>query len=208
MTLTTIPAWVVAGVPSLGTAYIARMDGDDVIHTARLDLHHVRPAEYAWLAVDREDPRLWVDRGFSNPHRHLVDDPGPIPFRMTLIADDPQTAPLLLRMAVLRTDAVIIGSGGFHGRPDADGMIEIGVGIEPAFRGRGFAQELLHGLWSWVVEQPGVVRLRYTVSPGNAPSQAIIRKFGFVYVGTQLDEIDGVEDIYEMTAEEYCRRYV
>ena len=50
--------------------------------------------------------------------------------------------------------------------------------------------------------------LRYTVSPDNAPSQAIIRKFGFEHVGQQLDEVDGPEDIYELSAEEYRRRFL
>lgn len=183
------------------------MERDDVIHTARLDLHHVRPAEYALLAVDRGDPRLWADRGFGNPHGHLIADPGPIPFRIARMADDPQAAPWLLRLAVLRTESVIIGSVGFHGRPDADGMIEIGVSVEPAFRGVRFAQEMLHGMWGWAIGQPDVTRLRYTVSPDNAPSQAIIHRFGFAHIGTQLDDVDGIEDVYEMTSTEYRRRF-
>ena len=179
----------------------------DVIHTARLDLCTVRPREYELLAHDRADPRLWTDRGFTNPFRHLVDEPGPLPYRIPLITRDPDAAPLLLRMAVLRTEGVIVGSVGFHARPDETGVIEIGVGVEPAFRGRGLAQEMLRGMWEWVIDQPGVRRLRYTVSPDNAPSQAIIRKLGFVRAGTQMDEVDGVEDVFEMVAVEYRRRF-
>jgi len=176
-----------------------------VIHTDRLDLHTVWPAEYEMLAVDRADPRLWVDRGFTNPAGHLVDDPGPLPHRIRRIRANSLAAPFLLRMAVLREEGVIVGSAGFHDLPDSQGMIEIGLGIEPAFRGRGLAQELLHGMWSWVVQQPGVLTLRYTVSPTNAPSVAIIRKCGFQHVGQQWDEVDGVEDIYEMSARDYRR---
>jgi len=110
-------------------------------------------------------------------------------------------------MAVLREEGVIVGSAGFHDLPDSQGMIEIGLGIEPAFRGRGLAQELLHGMWSWVVQQPGVLTLRYTVSPTNAPSVAIIRKCGFQHVGQQWDEVDGVEDIYELSARDYRRNF-
>lgn len=184
------------------------MTADAPIRTARLDLHMVTPAEYAILDVDRADPRLWIDRGFTNPVGHLVEDPGPLPFRIPRVAANPEAAPYLLRLAVLRDEAVIVGSSGFHDLPDDAGMIEIGLGIEPAYRGRGLAQELLHGMWGWVIDQPGVVTLRYTVSPDNAPSQAIIRKLGFEYRGQQIDEIDGPEDIFELSAQEYRRRFV
>lgn len=181
---------------------------DLMLRTAHLDLHTVRPADYALLAADRSDPRLWVDRGFANPHGHLVDDPGPLPYRLPRIAANPAAAPYLLRMAVLRDEAVIVGSAGFHDLPDETGMIEIGLGIAPPFRGRGLAQELLHGMWRWVIDQPGVRMLRYTVSPTNAPSQHIIRGLGFAHVGVQMDEIDGPEDIFEMAAVDYRARFV
>jgi RimJ/RimL family protein N-acetyltransferase len=46
------------------------------------------------------------------------------------------------------------------------------------------------------------------VAPDNAPSQAIIRKLGFEFRGQQIDEIDGPEDIFELSAEEYRARFV
>jgi RimJ/RimL family protein N-acetyltransferase len=185
----------------------ASTGADLLISTRRLDLHTVLPEEYRILQHDRADPRLWSDRGFANPLGHLVDDPGPLPYRIPRVEEDPDAAPYLLRLAVLRERAIVIGSAGFHARPDADGMIEIGLGIAPEERGRGFAQEVLRGMWGWVVAKPEVRTLRYTVSPDNAPSQAIIRTFGFDHVGQQLDEIDGPEDIYELSAEEYRRRF-
>lgn len=95
-----------------------------------------------------------------------------------------------------------------HDLPDEAGMIEIGMGLEPAYRGRGLAQELLHGMWGWVVDQPGVLTLRYTVSPANRPSLAIIRKLGFVHRGRQGDSEDEVEDIFELSVAEYRRRFL
>jgi len=178
------------------------------IETERLLLHAVLPAEYELLAVNRADPRLWVDRGFANPFGHLVGDAGPLPYRIPKIRTNPEQAPYLLRLAVLKQTMSIIGSSGFHAIPDNHGMIEVGMGIEPAFRGRGFAQELLHGMWGWVINQPGVRTLRYTVTPDNAPSQAIIRKFGFHYAGQQIDDEDGPEDIFEMSVDEYRKKFV
>jgi [ribosomal protein S5]-alanine N-acetyltransferase len=181
---------------------------DLLIRTARLDLHTVLPAEYDLLAANRAHRRLWLDRGFTNPLGHLVDDPGPLPYRIPRIAADPDAAPYLLRLAVLRVEGIVIGSAGFHDRPDQDGMIEIGLGVEPTYRGRGYAQEMLLGMWGWVVDTPGVRTLRYTVSPDNEPSQAIIRKLGFAYCGQQIDEVDGPEDIFELSAVDYRERFL
>jgi ribosomal-protein-alanine N-acetyltransferase len=176
------------------------------IVTPRLELHVVWPDEYRRLAVDRADPQLWVDRGFTNPHRHLVDDPGPLRHRIPRVAADPEAAPFYLRLAVLRADHTIVGSAGFHDRPDRRGMVEVGLGVVPSQRGQGLAQELLHGLWGWVVTQPGVEVLRYTVAVSNAPSQAIIRKLGFAWCGQQVDPVDGTEDIFELDARVYRAR--
>lgn len=182
--------------------------GMEAITTERLDLQAVLPSEYRLLAQDRSDPRLWVDRGFGNPHRHLVDDAGPLPYRIPQIAEHPERSPYLLRMAVHRQARCIIGSAGFHGMPDADGMIEIGLEVVPQWRGQGLAKEILHGMWGWVVRQPGVRTLRYCVSPSNDASQAIIQGIGGTLIGQQMDEIDGPEDIYQLAAQGYRERFV
>ncbi len=181
-------------------------DQDLVIRTARLDLHTVRPQDYALLAANRADPRLWGDRGFSNPAGHLVDNPGPLPYRLPRVAENPLAAPYLLRVAVLRSEGVIVGSAGFHDLPDGDGMIEIGLGVEEAYRRQGFAVEMLRGMWAWVIDQPGVRTLRYTVSPDNVASQRIIAGFGFAYCGQQIDDEDGPEDIFEISTADYRSR--
>jgi RimJ/RimL family protein N-acetyltransferase len=58
-------------------------------------------------------------------------------------------------------------------------------------------------MWSWVIDQPGVQILRYTVSATNAPSMAIINSLGFTNVGQQIDEEDGPEEIFEMSAPDF-----
>lgn len=179
---------------------------DGVISTHRLELHVVRPEDYELLAVNRSDPRPWTDRGFTNPHGYLVDDPGPLPYRLPLVRAVPSRAPYLMRAAVLADERVIIGGAGFHALPNADGMIEIGYSVLEPFRRNGFGTEILHGMWRWAIEQPGVRILRYTVGIDNVPSQRIVRSLGFAHVGVQIDEEDGPEDIFEMSVEEYRAR--
>jgi len=49
--------------------------------------------------------------------------------------------------------------------------------------------------------------LRYTVSPDNLPSIAVIKYFGFDFKGQQMDDIDGPENIYEISAVEFSKRW-
>jgi ribosomal-protein-alanine N-acetyltransferase len=102
-----------------------------------------------------------------------------------------------------RESMEIIGSASFHNLPDENGMIEIGFGVDKAYQNLGYGQEILHGMWSWVVNDPQVKTLRYTVSPDNLVSQHIIKKLGFNLVGEQADKRDGLEQIYELSAEKY-----
>jgi len=50
--------------------------------------------------------------------------------------------------------------------------------------------------------------LRYTVSPRNTASIALINSFGFKFMGEQMDDVDGPESIYEMSADEYRERFL
>jgi len=66
---------------------------------------------------------------------------------------------------------------------------------------------MLHAMWGWVVEDPLVKTLRYTVSPNNTISEHIIKKFGFTHKGQQIDAEDGPEDIYELPTSEYKLKF-
>ena len=183
------------------------MDQDLVIHTKRLLLYTVLPNEYEALALDQADPNLWLDRGFSDPDKYFLNNPNPIKYRLPRIRQNPEYAKYLLRVAVSKDNPIIIASAGFHDAPDSDGMIEIGFGVDKKHQGMGFGQELLHGMWSWVVNDPQVKTLRYTVSPNNLISQYIIKKFDFEFKGQQIDDEDGPEDIYELSASDYKLKF-
>jgi RimJ/RimL family protein N-acetyltransferase len=183
------------------------MDQDLLIQTERLLLYTVLPSEYELLAINKADSRLWIDRGFSDPNQYFLNNPNPIKYRLPRIRQNPEYAKYLLKVAVLKDNPVIIASAGFHDAPDSDGMIEIGFGVDKKYQGRGYGQELLHGMWSWAVNDPQVKTLRYTVSPDNLISQHIIKKLGFKHMGQQIDEEDGPEDIYELSASEYKLKF-
>jgi RimJ/RimL family protein N-acetyltransferase len=176
---------------------------DNPIHTKDLSLYTVFASEYELLEADYAHPKLWLDRGFSDPYKYFLNNRNPIPYRINQVRKNPESAKYLLRVAVLKQNMVVVGSAGFHKLPDENGMIEIGFGVDPAFQYKGFGKQILRGMWGWVANEPRVKILRYTVSPENLVSQHIIKKLGFHLVGEQMDEEDGLEQIYELSAEKY-----
>lgn len=177
------------------------MDREPVINTPHLELHHLNVPELISLFEKPEDPWIYEGKGFANPHRELIDSSGSLAWRVPQVKVEPQLNKWFVRWMVLKESREIIGSTSFHGAPDENGMVEIGLGVNPKFQRQGFAYEALVGMWSWVCTQEGVKTLRYTVSASNAASIALVNKFGFDHIGQQLDEIDGPEEIFELAAE-------
>jgi len=179
-----------------------------VIDTPRLELHHLTAAEIISLFEDPENTWIYKDKSYTNPYRQLVDDSGPLAWRVPQVKVDPGVNKWFIRWIVLKITNEIIGSSSFHGAPNENGMIEIGLGIDQKFQKQGFGFEALTGMWGWVCAQEGVKTLRYTVSISNLASIALVNKFGFTRVGEQLDEIDGPEEIYEMSSAEFAQMHL
>lgn len=176
--------------------------------TPRLELRHISGANLITLFENRDDSPILEKVDFTNPHRVLVDFQGPLHWRVPQVKADPSSNKWFVRLIVLKENREIIGSTSFHGVPDENGMIEIGLGIEPEFHNQGFAKESLLAMWSWAVDQPGVKSLRYTVSPDNTPSIKVIEYFGFPFTGVQIDEEDGPENIYEISTTDFRRKFL
>jgi [ribosomal protein S5]-alanine N-acetyltransferase len=180
---------------------------EPVIHCERLELHHVSGFELLKLADDPASDAIYEGHDYVNPHRVLVDGPSPVAWRAPQVRDDPSTNKWFIRWMVLRQSREIVGSLSFHGPPDDRGMLEIGLGVHEAFRRRGYGREALLGMWGWASRQPGVAVFRYTVSPENVASVGLVTNLGFGLVGRQIDEIDGPEDIYEMSIADFTMKW-
>jgi [ribosomal protein S5]-alanine N-acetyltransferase len=120
-------------------------------------------------------------------------------YRLDQIAADPADARWMHRLAVV-ADGVVVGHAGFHGPPDAAGMVEIGYSVDPAHRRRGHARAALRELLRRAAAEPAVTTVRATISPDNTASLATIAGFGFTEVGTQWDDEDGLELVFERDA--------
>lgn len=170
------------------------------IRTQRLDLLCLT-AEELFAIGSSED--VFKNRPFENPHGVISGEDLPRANRVQDVRENPENIRWYFRMIVDRSRNVAVGSVSFHGAPDERGMVEIGIGIAEPEQGNGYASEALFGMWNWAAHQPDVKYLRYTVSPENAASMAIIKKFEFPQIGEQIDEEDGLELIFEISVEEY-----
>ncbi len=121
-------------------------------------------------------------------------------YRIPELERDPSIRPWLGRSMVwTHPDGrrEVIGTIGFHAPPDADGRVEIGYRVEPGWRRKGIATECVRALLAWA-ERQGVHRFRASVAPDNAASLAVIGSFGFRRVGEQMDEVDGLELVFQL----------
>ena len=175
-----------------------------IIECERLDLHHLAADDLFTLHTDPEDESIYIENGYRNPHRVLMEGSSPVRWRLPQVMADASVNKWFIRWMVLRETNEIVGSVSFHGPPDERGMVEVGLGVHEKFQRRGFAREALLGMWMWASEQPGVKVFRYTVDPNNTASVGLIKGLTFTYVGQQIDEEDGPEDIYEMFVEDFC----
>jgi [ribosomal protein S5]-alanine N-acetyltransferase len=124
-------------------------------------------------------------------------------FRIAIAQQRPESLPLLLRAMVLRAEPdLVVGRIGFHGPTDEAGMLEIGYEVFPEYRRRGYALEAVLAMFRWAQCDPAVRRFRATVSPDNLASRNLVAQIGFIEVGTQWDDEDGEETIFEREAGE------
>ena len=117
--------------------------------------------------------------------------------RLDQVRADPSAADWVVR-AVVVPPAGVVGHAGFHGPPDADGVVEVGYTVVPELRGRGYARAALAALVAEAAASPQVRVVRASVQPDNAASLAVVRRAGFVHVGEQVDDEDGLELVHEL----------
>jgi RimJ/RimL family protein N-acetyltransferase len=102
-----------------------------------------------------------------------------------------------------RDDDRLIGNCGFKGAPNAEGMVEIGYAIAPAYEGRGYATEVAQGLTDRAFASPYVKMVdAHTLAEENA-STSVLRKIGMKWVEEIIDPEDGKIWHWRITREEY-----
>ncbi|HJU67130.1 MAG TPA: GNAT family N-acetyltransferase [Gemmatimonadaceae bacterium] len=99
---------------------------------------------------------------------------------------------------VERERRAVIGTAGFKGAPDAEGMVEIAYGIVSSFEGRGYATEAAMALVRFAQQTPGVTLIRAHTLPEANASTRVLTKCGFRHTDNVIDPDDGPVWRWEM----------
>lgn len=81
----------------------------------------------------------------------------------------------------------LVGVCGFKGGPDADGVVEVGYGVIPEERRRGFASEAVRGLLARAFHDARVSMVIAHTLPELAPSIGVLQSTGFSFEGRGND---------------------
>jgi len=106
----------------------------------------------------------------------------------------------LIRAAITRTHPVMIGRVGFHAPPDANGVVEIGYEIDARHRRQGYGLECATHMIHCAEQLGCVSAIQASIAPDNEPSLRMAERLGFRRIGEQIDEIDGLEYVFERKA--------
>ena len=72
------------------------------ITTSRLELHHIPVDGLISLFEEKSDVLAIAGRGFSNPYKTLIDNPGPLAWRVPQVKADSSVNKWFVRFIVLR----------------------------------------------------------------------------------------------------------
>ena len=112
-------------------------------------------------------------------------------YALDLLGSDPDQEGWLTYLPLHKKDRLIIGTGGYKGKPGIEGNVEIGYEIAPGYRNRGLATEMAKALVdnAFSFEKVKCV-LAHTLKEGKA-SAKVLRRCGFASTGEFVDPEDG-----------------
>jgi len=169
-----------------------------IIKTKRLDLIPLSLDQLRDLSKDKNQEVLkTLGRNLEDSDSILISGKWLFELRAKQLGEDPTLDNWLVRVMIDRRTKQIVGDVGFHNRPNEDGMVEFGISTGSSYRRCGYAKEAIIGLCNFAIEKKRVKIIRATVAPNNLASTTLILSLGLQHVGQQIDEIDGLELIYE-----------
>ena len=166
--------------------------------TPRVEVVHLDPAALRALA---DGDQAAAERTSPVPLSPYLAGPecrGVWEIRAVQAVEDPPSAAWVTGVVWDPERGIALGRAGYHGPPDADGMVEVGYSIDPQFRRQGYARAALRALLARAVAEPDVRTFRATISPDNIASRDLVLAHGLTQVGEQWDDEDGLEIIYEV----------
>ncbi len=128
-----------------------------------------------------EVPKGWTD----------VNDMSPFEYAYGVVKKHHSEIGWWTYLPILKSENLLIGSGGYKGKPDLDGVVEIGYEIYEPYRNKGFGTEMARGLVNHAFENKKVKKiLAYTLAFNNS-SCRVLEKCGMLFTEQVYDVEDG-----------------
>lgn len=100
------------------------------------------------------------------------------------LATDPSLAGWLAWYWICQNpQPALIGVGGFGGKPQIDGGVDLGYVVFDQYQNQGYATEAVRGLLSWVFSHLEVLRVQAQIYPHLKASIRVLEKNGFQLMG-------------------------
>lgn len=144
--------------------------------TEPVRLEAISPAEAARIAAGTPGPD---DRW--HPEYPFADELDPLATLSRTADPDPV---FTLHRIVEQRSGLAVGGLGFFGPPDEEGAVELGYGLVPDARGRGYATAALRAAVTLAFAH-GARLVRADTEPANAASVRVLERAGFNEVGTR-----------------------
>src|SRR5690242_10413485 len=127
--------------------------------------------------LDAEVPRGWPPELY---------DADAIRWTMNWLAGHPEQADWsLYYVAIAPTQGVprprLVGIAGYKGGPDASGVVEVGYGVVPEERRKGYASEAVRALLKQAFAEPRVTAVIAHTLPELMPSRGVLEATGFTF---------------------------
>lgn len=157
------------------------------INTKRLELRALSSAELESYVNSPE--RLTTSLGLAVPLIPLSEHLKKVyHLKSKRVEDEPSS--LLYNtyfIIILKETKTPIGSLGLKGKPDTDGLVEVGYAIEENFQNNGYMKEALEGFLEWVLKLKEVSGVNACTSRINIASQRVLIACGFDLIYTDCD---------------------
>ena len=92
----------------------------------------------------------------------------------------------------MERSGTVIGSCGYKGPPNLEGVVEIAYGVDTDYQGRGYATEAARALVDFAFDDDHVRLVRAHTLPDNGASAQVLTKCGFDQIGEVVDAEDGL----------------
>jgi ribosomal-protein-alanine N-acetyltransferase len=122
------------------------------------------------------------------------------------LRNDPSILGWFFYLVVHRKDKQLIGAGGFKGKPDESGTVEIGYEISASYREQGYGTELAEALIRFAFGHSYVQRVIAHTEEEYSASVKVLQKSGMQFAGEISDKENEQLWQWVITREEFEAR--